>query len=143
MPRTQLATFTVEGLQILDEKGRVDKELEPDLTKEELHRLYRAMVLSREGDQRMLNLQRQGRIGTFGPGTGQEAAFCAPTFALKDEDWMVGAFREPGARLMRGEPLTKALLVYNGFEEGCVPTPEMKNTLPIPIVGTQPSSKPL
>jgi len=134
MARKKLATFTLYGLQILDEQGRVDKELEPDLGREDLHRLYRAMVLSREADQRMLNLQRQGRIGTFGPGTGQEGSFCGSAFALKEGDWMVGAYRELGARLMRGEPLAKALLLYNGFEEGCSPTPEMKNMLPISIV---------
>ena len=67
MPRKEILRLTVPYLQVLDRKGRVDAELELDLPPDELKRLYRAMVLSREAYQRMLNLQRQGRIGTFPP----------------------------------------------------------------------------
>lgn len=133
MPLTKIGDFSVSYLQILDEKGNVDKELEPQLSPEELLRLYRAMYLSREADQRMLKLQRQGRIGTFGPGSGQEAAFCGPTFAMTEKDWMAGAFREPGARLMRGETLSQALMYYNGYEEGNTLDPQ-HNTLPISVI---------
>ncbi len=133
MPLTKIEDFSVSFLQILDEKGNLDQKLEPRLADEELLRLYRAMYLSREADQRMLKLQRQGRIGTFGPGTGQEAAFCGPTFAMTDKDWMTGSFREPGARLMRGETLATALIYYNGYEEGNSLSPD-KRTLPISII---------
>ena len=133
MPLTTIGQFRIPYMQILDENGTVDRELEPQLSDQELLRLYRAMYLSREADQRMLKLQRQGRIGTFGPGTGQEAAFCGPTFALTDKDWLLGSFREPGARFMRGEPLSTALLYYNGYEEGNALSPA-KRTLPIAVI---------
>ena len=137
MPLTKIGEFEISYLQILDEQGNVDAQLEPQLETAALVRLYRAMVLAREADQRMLKLQRQGRIGTFGPGTGQEAAVCGPALAMGTKDWMLGAFREPGARLMRGEPLSQALLYYNGFEEGNTFSPEQR-TLPIAvIVGSQ------
>ncbi len=134
MPKKEIHHWTVPYLQVLDEKGKADPDLEPDLSPEDLKKLYRAMVLSREADQRMLNLQRQGRIGTFPPGMGQEAAFCAPTLALNEKDWLVGAFREPGARMMRGENLARALLLYNGFEEGNIPPPGGERTLPVSII---------
>jgi pyruvate dehydrogenase E1 component alpha subunit len=133
MPLTKIGEFSTSYLQILDEQGNVDRKLDPKLPDDELLQLYRAMYLSREADQRMLKLQRQGRIGTFGPGTGQEAAFCGPTFALTDKDWLLGSFREPGARLMRGEPLSNALLYYNGYEEGNTLSPD-KRTLPIAVI---------
>lgn len=133
MPLTTIGEFNTSYLQILDENGKVDQKLEPKLSDKELLRLYRAMYLSREADQRMLKMQRQGRIGTFGPGTGQEAAFCGPTFALTDKDWLLGSFREPGARFMRGEPLSTALLYYNGYEEGNALSPD-KRTLPIAVI---------
>jgi pyruvate dehydrogenase E1 component alpha subunit len=120
MPIREIERFSVSYMQVLDEHGKVDAELEPDLSQAELTRLYRAMVLAREADQRMLKLQRQGRIGTFGPSTGQEAAVCGPTLAMTEKDWFVGAFRELGAQLMRGMPLSSILLFYNGFEEGNV-----------------------
>jgi pyruvate dehydrogenase E1 component alpha subunit len=133
MPLKEIEKFSVSYLQILDEKGNVDKELEPKLSADDLIRLYRGMILGREIDQRMLKLQRQGRIGTFGPCTGQEAAHVAPAFAMTDKDWFVGAFREVGGRLMRGEPTLNSLLFHNGYEEGNR-VPDGKRILPISII---------
>ena len=115
MPMNEVGTFSISYLQILDEKGTVDKELEPDVSEQDLVKLYRAMFLAREADQRMIKLQRQGRIGTLGPSSGQEAAHCASIFAATEKDWMVGAFQEAGARLMKGESIEQALWFYNGF----------------------------
>ncbi len=137
MPITEVERFSVSYLQVLDEEGNLDAELEPKIPDADLLALYRWMTLAREADQRMLKLQRQGRIGTFGPSSGQEAAHCVPAFLMKENDWLVGAFREAGARLIRGETITQALLFYNGFEEGNK-RPEGMRTLPISIiVGSQ------
>jgi len=80
----------------------------------------------------LLKLQRQGRIGTFGPSVGQEAAHCTPVLLMDKEDWFVGAFRESGGRFMRGETMEQTLHFYNGYEEGN--TKPDSNTLPISIV---------
>jgi pyruvate dehydrogenase E1 component alpha subunit len=137
MPVNEIGQFSISHMQVLDEGGNVDKELEPQLSDEQLIKLYRYMVLAREGDQRMLKLQRQGRIGTFGPCTGHEAVSCAAAFAMTEKDWFVGAFRELGGRLLRGDPLSNCMLFHNGYEEGSV-LPEPGRTLPISIiVGSQ------
>jgi pyruvate dehydrogenase E1 component alpha subunit len=137
MPLRETERFSISFLQVLDEKGNLDRDLEPDLSKEQLLRVYRAMSLAREADQRMLKLQRQGRLGTFAPCTGQEAAVCGPTLAMSPGDWFVGAFRELGGRLMRGESLAQVLLLYNGHEEGNS-LPAAARTLPVAIpVGSQ------
>lgn len=115
---SEKTTFEISHLQILDEHGNLNTKLEPNLPPEELARLYRGMVLARAVDDRMLKLQRQGRIGTFPPCTGQEAATCAPVLAMTDKDWFVGAFRELGGRLMRGEPIENYIFAYGGYEEG-------------------------
>ncbi len=132
MPLTEIETFSISLLQILDEAGKVDKKLEPDLTEEDLLGIYRTMTRARELDRRMLNLQRQGRIGTFGPTTGQEASTVGPAFAMGENDWLVTSFRELGARLQRGEPAINALTFHNGYEEG--------NTLPEGVNGITPIS---
>lgn len=129
----QQRTFSISHLQILNEAGVLINEREPDLDSEQLTRLYRAMVLAREVDDRLLKLQRQGRIGTFPPATGQEATACGPALAMTDQDWFVGAFRELGARLMRGEPIENTFLYYNGFEEGTT-FPGGERMLPISII---------
>ncbi|MGD9176035.1 MAG: thiamine pyrophosphate-dependent enzyme, partial [Desulfobacterales bacterium] len=88
-----------ETLTILDEKGRLDKELEPDIPEDVLLQLHRTMLLARKFDERLLNLQRQGRIGTFAPIKGQEAAQLGTIAHLRPSDWMVPAFRETAAEL--------------------------------------------
>lgn len=133
MPLTDVQQFTIRHLQVLDEEGRVDADLDPGLPDGDLERLYRGMVLARRADDRMLKLQRQGRLGTFAPVTGQEAAMCGPALAMTAKDWLVGSFREQGARLMRGEPLVQALRYYNGWEEGNV-QPEGARNLPIAVI---------
>lgn len=133
MPTKEIGPFSVSYLQVLDEKGNVDKELEPDLSDEDLVKLYRTMYLSREGDQRMLKLQRQGRVGTFGPSSGQEACVCPPCLAMSEKDWFVSAFREFGGYVARGVPISNIYLFHNGFEEGNTLNP-LTRTLPISIV---------
>jgi pyruvate dehydrogenase E1 component alpha subunit len=138
MPRTPLEPrFQVEYLSILDSGGNVDASLDPRLSSDELKRLYRAMVLGRRLDERMVRLQRQGRIGTFAPIKGQEAAQLGSVAALRPADWMVPSFRETAAMLWRGWPIEKLLLYFAGYLEGGQPGPE-QHDLPIAIpVATQ------
>jgi pyruvate dehydrogenase E1 component alpha subunit len=132
MPLHEIGSYSISYLQVLDEHGNLDQELEPELSEEQLIRVYRSMVLAREVDQRMLNLQRQGRLGTFAPCTGQEAAVCGPTLAMTPKDWFVCSFRETPGRLMRGETILQTFLFYNGYEEGNLLAPSSR-TLPVAI----------
>ncbi len=95
-----------ELLQIIREDGLRDRTLEPQLSETQLKEIYRAMLLIRVLDQRMLNLQRQGRVGFYGTVTGEEAAVIGSAYALKKEDWILPALRQGGAALMRGFPLS-------------------------------------
>ena len=67
--------------------------------------MLRSMIRQRAIDERMLGLQRQGRIGFYGAATGQEAATIAPAQALELRDWIHPALREGGMALHRGYPL--------------------------------------
>lgn len=71
--------------------------------------LYRAMLRLRTVDERMMTLQRQGRIGFYGACTGQEATSLGAAFALEPTDWIFPALREQGAMLLRGFPLVPFL----------------------------------
>jgi pyruvate dehydrogenase E1 component alpha subunit len=84
------------------------------LSDEEAVRMYRGMFMTRLMDTRMLNLQRQGRIGFFGTSTGQEAATIASAFALEKRDWLFPALREGAAAMLRGFPLEKAVAQFYG-----------------------------
>ena len=138
MPRTVLEPrCQVEHLSILDADGNLDVALEPALAPDDLRRLYRAMLLGRRLDERMVRLQRQGRIGTFAPIKGQEAAQMGSVFTLRPTDWMVPSFRETAAMIWRGWSIEKMLLFFSGRLEGGRPEPDQRD-LPVAIpVGTQ------
>lgn len=136
MPKESVASFDIEYLQVLDEDGNVDEDLEPDLSEEELLELYRLMKRSRRLDEKAIALQRRGEIGTYAPAIGQEAAQVASAYVLEEDDWMVTSFREQPAYLTRGTPMHKLLMYAAGLEEsGHI---EDSNDLPPSIpVGSQ------
>jgi pyruvate dehydrogenase E1 component alpha subunit len=138
VPRTEIdLPYHIDYLSILDSEGNLDKELEPEVPDELLLRLYRFMLMGRRLDERMLNLQKQGRIGTFAPIRGQEASQLGAVAALRDEDWMVPAFREHIALVWRGVPVEGILVAYGGFDEGGQ-VPEGLNITPVAVpVGSQ------
>ncbi|PNU18586.1 pyruvate dehydrogenase (acetyl-transferring) E1 component subunit alpha [Geothermobacter hydrogeniphilus] len=136
MSKKIIASFTVSRLEILDEQGRTDAELMPDLTDDDLVRLYELMLLTRQFDQRALHLQREGRLGTYPSVLGQEASQVGSAYALQNSDWLFPAFRELGVFVTLGYPLAEIYQYWNGDERGLL-CPEQLNIFPICIaVGT-------
>ena len=79
---------------------------QPKLTKaQEAQALLRHMLTIRVLDERMLKLQRAGRVGFAGSATGLEASIIGSAWALRPQDWLWSGLREGGAAVMRGMPL--------------------------------------
>ncbi len=136
MPVRSLVSYSIDRVEVMDTEGVVDESLMPDLTPEQIQRLYEHMVLTRQFDERMFKLQRQGRLGTFARVAGQEGAHVGAAFALRPDDWLVPAFRETGALLLRGLSMTQLLQFWSGDERGGRYPKELR-TLPVAIpVGT-------
>jgi pyruvate dehydrogenase E1 component alpha subunit/2-oxoisovalerate dehydrogenase E1 component alpha subunit len=96
--------MTAPLLQRLDPDGRLAGP-PPAVPPADLKALLRHMVKMRALDQRMLSLQRQGRIGFYGTAHGQEAAVTGSAYALRPTDWVFPALREMGVSLWRGTTL--------------------------------------
>ena len=96
MPRNHMELDQIDTLSVLSEDGSIDKSQLPKLSKEELLKSYRFLVLTRRTDEQALRYQRQGRIGTFAPSTGQEASQIGSAMAISKEDWFIPSFREVG-----------------------------------------------
>ena len=124
-----------ERVQILDDAGRLlDGAEVPSLSEDELVEMYEQMRLARHFDQRAVSLQRQGRMGTYPPLSGQEGAQVASAHALDEDDWLFPSYREHGAALVRGLSLKRTLLYWMGHEQGNA-IPEDLNifTVAVPI----------
>ncbi len=91
--------------RVVAENGVADPERVPRLPGDELRRMYRGMLTIRTMDERLLALQRQGRIGFYGEAKGQEGAVIGAAAALGPRDWLVPALREAGGGIYRGLPL--------------------------------------
>ncbi|GAB4249267.1 MAG: pyruvate dehydrogenase (acetyl-transferring) E1 component subunit alpha [Thermoleophilia bacterium] len=133
MPVSTLVSYSIQRVEVMDLEGNVDESLMPDLSDEQLRELHKVMVLTRAFDDRMLKLQRQGRLGTFARVLGQEAAHIGAVYALeKGIDWLVPAFRETGAFLLWGIPMEGILQLNAGDERGGR-IPEDLRLLPVSI----------
>jgi pyruvate dehydrogenase E1 component alpha subunit len=88
--------------RILDDDGRVLPGARvPDADDDTLVRIFDAMMLVRIMDDRMLRLQRQGRLGFYMPALGEEATHFAVA-ALRPSDWVFPSYRDQGAWFWRG-----------------------------------------
>lgn len=94
-------------LQYLNADGELVPGRDAPLSLTETRRLYEAMTRIRVIDERMVMLQRQGRIGFYIGSSGEEASIIAPVAALRDSDWLFPCYRENGAYLLRGMPLQR------------------------------------
>src|SRR5262245_20812729 len=90
---------------VLGESGDAKKS-EVTLSDKELRMLYRWLVLNRQLDERMITLQRQGRVGFYIGSIGEEASIIGSAYAMRDQDWIFPCYREHGAALLRGMPLS-------------------------------------
>lgn len=96
-------------LQILKPNGEVDRKLEPRLSNDELRRMYRFMVLVRRLSEKLLTLQRQGRIGFSVDSSGHEACQIGSAFALSSNDWVFPYYRDSGICLVKGLSLKELM----------------------------------
>ena len=137
MPEDLIAAFEVRRLAILDETGHADETFMPPLAEAEIWRMYEAMVLARTFDERAVALQREGRLGTYPPIMGQEAAQVGSAFAISGSDWIFPSFREMGVHLTLGYPIAQLFQYWTGDERAQKAPPQF-NIFPFCVaVGSQ------
>jgi len=88
--------------RVLDDEGKVIPGAKvPKISDEDLIQLFDKMLLVRVMDDRMMRLQRQGRLGFYMKSIGEEATHFA-VYALRESDWVFPSYREQGAWFWRG-----------------------------------------
>jgi pyruvate dehydrogenase E1 component alpha subunit len=120
-------------LRVIDNEGKIiDKKWMPQLDDKLIQKAYRDMLFARVADNMAVSYQRQGRMFTYPPNLGQEAISIALGNIMKEEDWLVPAFRELGAWLAKGAILKDIFLYFKGNEEGTA-FRNVKKMLPIAV----------
>jgi pyruvate dehydrogenase E1 component alpha subunit len=125
--------FTEAMITRVDPAGvPTDPEWKPPLPEERMLEAYKLMLYARQADTMAVGYQRQGRMYTYPPNFGQEAVGGAVVEVMKDDDWLVPAFRELSAWLARGVTMREIFLYFRGVEEASR-FENAKNTLPITV----------
>jgi 2-oxoisovalerate dehydrogenase E1 component len=89
-----------------------------DLSPEQLKELYKALLLPRLIEEKMLVLLRQGRISKWFSGIGQEAISVGVTAALLPDEWIMPLHRNLGVFTGRNMPLHKLFMQWQGNKDG-------------------------
>jgi pyruvate dehydrogenase E1 component alpha subunit len=136
MSESIIERFEVKYLQILDEKGNADHARLPPLSDNDIKKLFELIILSRQFDQRALQLHAEGRLGTYASILGQEASQIGSAYSIEKTDWVFPSFRENAVYIALGYPIRMLFQYWSGDERG-MRTPDDLNILPICIpVGT-------
>ncbi len=110
-----------------DGTGR-DRGFRGDLPSvEEQRDILRAMILTRCLDDRMLKLQRQGRVAFVGTANGLEGAIHGASAAFEPRDWVFSGLREGGAAVQRGMPVREYVAHMFGNAEDTAKGRQMPN----------------
>lgn len=122
-----------EMVMVMDKDGKiVNPDLMPDLTPDEMLKMYKTMRFSRIIDEKTLQYQRQGRMLTYAPNLGQEATQVGSAAAIRQTDWVAPSFRELGVWLYKGAPLYNIFLYWFGNEMG-MHMPDEVRILPVSV----------
>ncbi|KAK1755642.1 thiamine diphosphate-binding protein [Echria macrotheca] len=93
--------------RVVDQHGAVvDPTFEPDLSDEQVVKLYRDMLTVSIMDVIMFDAQRQGRLSFYMVSAGEEAVSVATASALAKEDVIFCQYREQGVFQQRGFTLS-------------------------------------
>ena len=99
------------------------------VTADEMKGLYADMVEARVFDHKSTAMQRQGRLATYAPFEGQEAAQIGAAAALRVDDWVAATYRDAALMWRAGYPWELLFAGRTGDERGGK-VPEKVNILP-------------
>ena len=92
-------------IRVLDDDHKAVGAWDPKLDPDALRLGLRHMVLTRIYDDRMLKMQRQGKMSFYMKSTGEEAVSVAQGMALRDDDMLFPSYRQQGLLITRGREL--------------------------------------
>ncbi len=90
---------------VLDHNHQAVGEWDPKVSADVLREGLKHMVLTRIYDERMLKLQRQGKMSFYMKSTGEEAVAVAAAMALRDDDMIFPSYRQQGMLFARGRDI--------------------------------------
>jgi 2-oxoisovalerate dehydrogenase E1 component alpha subunit len=105
IPGPETTDLALGMVRVLDHNHQAVGDWNPEIKPDVLREGLRHMVLTRVYDDRMLKLQRQGKMSFYMKSTGEEAVAVAGAMALKDSDMVFPSYRQQGILFARGRDI--------------------------------------
>ena len=96
-------------IRVLGDDNIAAGEWNPELNAKELIKGLEMMMRLRIFDDRMIKMQRTGKLSFYMRSFGEEAVAIAQTMALDDTDWIFPSYRQPGAQFVRGRDMVSMI----------------------------------
>lgn len=88
------------------------------LSDDKLKDIYRALLMPRMIEEKMLVLLRQGRVSKWFSGIGQEAIAVGATLAMQEDEWIMPLHRNLGVFTTRNMPFRDLINQWQGQLDG-------------------------
>lgn len=102
---TEIPDHARSMIRVLDDDHRAKGDWNPHLDAETLRGGLRNMLKTRVYDERMLKMQRQGKMSFYMKCTGEEAVAVAQATALRPSDMLFATYRQQGLLITRGHSM--------------------------------------
>jgi 2-oxoisovalerate dehydrogenase E1 component alpha subunit len=96
-------------IRVLRFSGEAKGDWVPELSPEVMRSALRDMALTRAMDERMFNMQRQGKMSFYMKSTGEEAVSVGHALALRDTDMIFPTYRQQGILIHRGASMKEMM----------------------------------
>lgn len=109
IPARDIETLAHQLVRVLDDEGCAHGEWNPKLSTEQLLEALQQIVLTRQFDERMQLMQRQGKISFYMQCLGEEAISIGQSMVFQPQDMMFPSYRNQGLFISRGTALVNLM----------------------------------
>ncbi len=96
-------------IRVLRFSGEAVGDWKPDLSAEQLRNALKSLMMTRAMDERMFNMQRQGKMSFYMKSTGEEAVSVGHAMALNNSDMIFPTYRQQGILIHRGASIKEMM----------------------------------
>jgi 2-oxoisovalerate dehydrogenase E1 component alpha subunit len=96
-------------IRVLSDDNIASGDWNRNISAENLRLGLEHMVRLRIFDDRMMKMQRTGKLSFYMRSLGEEAVAIAQTMALEKQDWVFPSYRQPGAQFVRGRDMVSMI----------------------------------
>jgi len=108
-PAHETTEHATRLIRVLRFSGEAKGDWAPEIPAETLRGALRDIALTRAMDERMFNMQRQGKMSFYMKSTGEEAVSVGHALALRDSDMIFPTYRQQGILIHRGASMKEMM----------------------------------